>query len=43
MALSILGTKVKECEIEDIKCVNKSYPNFFKDLFSLGIEGEIYD
>ena len=32
MALSILGTKVKECEIEDIKCVNKSYPNFFKDL-----------
>lgn len=41
MALSIMLT-VFGGEIEGIEAVNKSYPDFFKDLYKLGIE-VIYD
>lgn len=43
MAISIISTLLNKTIIEDVECVNKSYPNFFKDLFSLGIKGEVYD
>ena len=42
MACSILSTLVGG-KIKDIKCVNKSYPKFFEDLFTLGVKGVYYD
>ena len=39
MALSIMLSKFGG-EIEGIEAVNKSYPGFFEDLKSLGIEVE---
>ena len=43
MAISILSTLVDKVVINDVKCVNKSYPKFYDDLFNLGIKGELYD
>ena len=43
MALVILSTVLENTKFEDIKCVNKSYPKFFDDLFSLGVKGEYYE
>ena len=43
MALVILSTVLENTRFEDIKCVNKSYPKFFDDLFSLGVKGEYYE
>lgn len=42
MAMALLLTKVGG-EIEGAEAVNKSYPNFFKSLKTLGIEMETYD
>jgi 3-phosphoshikimate 1-carboxyvinyltransferase len=42
MALSVLLT-LTGGEIEGAEAVNKSYPSFFEDLKSLGIEVECYD
>lgn len=39
MALAILASiATHPCTINNIECVNKSYPNFFKDLERLGIK-----
>ncbi|MDR0832169.1 MAG: 3-phosphoshikimate 1-carboxyvinyltransferase [Bacillales bacterium] len=39
MALAILSTVVKgKVTFSNSECINKSYPNFFKDLKNLGIE-----
>jgi 5-enolpyruvylshikimate-3-phosphate synthase len=43
MSLVILSTLLKETKFENIKCINKSYPKFFEDLFSLNIKGEYYE
>lgn len=43
MALSILATVTKETTLEDSRCVNKSYPGFFKDLKKIGIEVNVLD
>ena len=43
MSLSIISTLVEKTIINNIEAINKSYPKFFQDLFSLGIEGEVYD
>lgn len=44
MALSILASISKEpCTIEQAESITKSYPDFFKDLSSTGIEVELYD
>ena len=42
MALAILATIAKgKTVINNAECINKSYPNFFKDLESLGIKIEL--
>ena len=42
MALAILATIAKgKIVINNAECINKSYPNFFKDLESLGIKIEL--
>ena len=42
MSLAILASICKnKVELDGIECVNKSYPNFFNDLKSLGIKIEI--
>lgn len=42
MSLCILATTLNhEVVIKDIECINKSYPNFFKDLESINIKLEI--
>jgi len=38
MCMSILATKIPNLQILEPECTSKSYPNFFKDLESLGIE-----
>lgn len=43
MALSILATVTKETTLEDSRCVNKSYPGFFRDLKKIGIEVNVLD
>ena len=43
MSLSILSTLVEETTFSNVEAVNKSYPNFYQDLFNLGIEGEVYE
>lgn len=42
MALSVASTKLGGT-IEGVEAINKSYPNFFKDLKKIGIEVEVYD
>ena len=37
MALSLLSCKM-DVTINDASCINKSYPNYFKDLISLGAD-----
>ena len=44
MALSILATVAEEpIVINGAEAINKSYPNFFADLKSTGVEVELYD
>lgn len=44
MALSILASIAeKSCIIDDAQAITKSYPDFFKDLASLGIGVKLYD
>ena len=38
IALSVLGGEIEGCE-----AVSKSYPSFFEDLRSIGIEVSLYD
>ena len=38
IALSVLGGEIEDCE-----AVSKSYPSFFEDLRSIGIEVSLYD
>lgn len=41
MALTVLSTKLYGAVIEEIECINKSYPSFFEDLKNLGVNIEI--
>lgn len=44
MALSILASiSNQSCVIDDAQAITKSYPDFFKDLASLGIGVKLYD
>lgn len=43
MTLTVLSTLVEKAVIDDVQCVNKSYPKFLDDLFALGVKGEVYD
>lgn len=43
MTIAMIATIVGDVIIENVECVNKSYPKFFDDLFSLGVKGEFYD
>lgn len=38
MALAVAGLKIGDLLIEGAQCVSKSYPDFFKDLKSLGVK-----
>lgn len=38
MSFAILGTKVPGIKIKNPDCVNKSYPTFWKDLKSIGVD-----
>ena len=39
MSLSLLGLRVPGVEIEDPRCVGKTYPGFFDDLARLSNHG----
>jgi 3-phosphoshikimate 1-carboxyvinyltransferase len=36
MSFALAGTKISGVTIRDVECVRKTYPNFFKDLATLG-------
>ncbi|MBL7170402.1 MAG: 3-phosphoshikimate 1-carboxyvinyltransferase [Candidatus Omnitrophica bacterium] len=38
MALVIAGLRIGDVRIEGIECISKSYPDFFKDIKSLGVK-----
>jgi pentafunctional AROM polypeptide len=41
MSFSLLSVSMDELIISDYTCVNKTYPNFWKDMSSLGLQNEI--
>ena len=41
MALVIAGLRIGDVKIEGIECISKSYPNFFRDIKSLGVKFRI--
>jgi len=41
MSFSLLSVSMNELVISDYTCINKTYPNFWKDMSSLGLKNEI--